>query len=244
MNDDAFESRADLLDDVGLVVPRQQDRRLAVGSGRFVHCRVELRRRRHRPPPRTAHPQSAGDSAPVPTGFGIRHVSSAPSAVRTIAPAVAERLGRGEFVRQRIAVRLSRPTRLHCAGRLPRRRASPPASRSFGHAVPAASCLVRPKCGFCTNYVLVGGATCAAFRFRTLTEITLPHAEWVVPQKRAAPGCSWQLYIDHCPYLVSASRRSGRGQEDEQSQRDQHAVADTRKKPTRPREGRVNASRM
>ena len=26
------------------------------------------------------------------------------------------------------------------------------------------SCLVRPNCGFCTNYVLVGGATCAAFR--------------------------------------------------------------------------------
>lgn len=30
------------------------------------------------------------------------------------------------------------------------------------------SCLVRPNCGFCTNYVLAGGATSAAFRFTWL----------------------------------------------------------------------------
>ena len=34
---------------------------------------------------------------------------------------------------------------------------------------------------------------------RTLTEITLPCAKRAKTVERAAPGCSWQLYIEHCP---------------------------------------------
>ena len=32
-----------------------------------------------------------------------------------------------------------------------------------------------------------------------LTRITLPRAECAIPQKRAPPGFSWQLCMDHCP---------------------------------------------
>ena len=49
-----------------------------------------------------------------------------------------------------------------------RRAQSSPGARHGDREHLAVSCLVRPKCRFCTNYVLVGGATCAAFRFTWL----------------------------------------------------------------------------
>ena len=49
--------------------------------------------------------------------------------------------------------------------------ASPGASRCLSTDPGAAiwfSCLVRPNCGFCTNYVPVRGTSCGAFRFTWL----------------------------------------------------------------------------
>ena len=62
---------------------------------------------------------------------------------------------------------------------------------------------------------------------RTLTRIKLPRAERTIPQKRARPGFSWQLYLDHCPKLdahANIGHRTARESElPQMAQLDEHA---------------------